>query len=439
MDIRSFLKGMRLGNHPSSEEFDEFIKGVTNDSVSSAQIAAFTMATCIHGLDEIRRLTLTAAMRDSGDIMRWDLSGPILDKHSTGGIGDCTSLVLAPALAACGAFVPMVSGRGLGHAGGTLDSLRSIPGLNVELDAAHFRTIVENAGCAIVSATQEIAPADRKIFAIRDVTSTVESVDLITASILSKKLATGIEGLVLDVKYGSGAFMKSAGAATGLARTLVSTANKLGCRCSALVTDMNQPLARALGGALELREAMKVLTGDFDNRLSELSCNLGGVLLRDAGLAESEEAGAILIRDALSDGRAAETFGKMVLMMGGPADFVENWTRIVPEAPVIKDVLAPAAGFVSTIDGEALGLAVVGLGGGRSNEVATIDRAVGFDAIARIGTPVTQGDLLARVHAADEAAAEKASNELLSTFTVSQQVPTPSTLVFKRIDATDYS
>ena len=368
---RDIIATLRAGDTPPREALAWFAQGLADGAVSDAQAGAFAMAVCLNGLTDAGRVALTLGMRDSGQVLGWDLDGPVLDKHSTGGVGDCVSLVLAPALAACGAFVPMISGRGLGHTGGTLDKLEAIPGVNVNLDAAQFHDVVSGAGCAIVSATANIAPADKRLYAIRDVTATVESLDLITASILSKKLAGGLEGLVLDVKVGSGAFMKDMTAARALAEALTQTANAAGCRTSALITDMNQPLAPSLGNALEVSEVMAVLTaGDADAPLSQISAALGGVLLAGAGLAADADAGAAQIVQAIRSGHAAERFGKMIAAMGGPVHFVENHARFLPEATVIREVAAAKSGTLRAIDGEALGRVVVALGGGRAVESA---------------------------------------------------------------------
>ena len=359
-------------------------------------------------------------MRDSGRVLSWDLPGPVLDKHSTGGVGDCVSLVLAPALAACGAYVPMISGRGLGHTGGTLDKMEAIPGLVTGLDEARFRDVVGRAGCAIVSATADIAPADRRLYAIRDVTSTVESLDLITASILSKKLAAGLDGLVLDVKIGSGAFMKTMHEAKSLAEALVTTANESGCRTAAVISDMNQPLAPALGNALEVQASCDVLTGQAEGALLELSAMLGGVVLAGAGLAEDVAAGTGLVLDAIASGRAAERFGKMVAAMGGPVHFVDNPGRFLPEATVIREIPAPYDGYVAAMDGQALGLVVVELGGGRKVETDQIDHAVGLSDIVPLGTRLSKGQPMGRVHAARMESATAAVRAVQAAITMSE-------------------
>jgi thymidine phosphorylase len=416
---RDIIATLRAGDTPSRDALAWFAHGLADCAVSDAQAGAFAMAVCLNGLTDEGRVALTLGMRDSGQVLGWDLDGPVLDKHSTGGIGDCVSLVLAPALAACGAYVPMISGRGLGHTGGTLDKLEAIPGVNVNLDAAQFHDVVASTGCAIVSATGNIAPADKRLYAIRDVTATVESLDLITASILSKKLAGGLEGLVLDVKVGSGAFMKDMDAARALAEALTGTANAAGCRTSALITDMNQPLAPSLGNALEVAQVMAVLTaGDRDAPLSQISAALGGVLLAGAGLAVDADAGATLIAQAIHSGAAAERFGKMIAAMGGPVHFVENHERFLPEATVIREVVAQGAGRVQAIDGEALGRIVVALGGGRAVESDVVDPAVGLSGVLRLGDAVAKGQPLAVIHASRPDQADRAEAAVRAAFTL---------------------
>ncbi|MGH1464947.1 MAG: thymidine phosphorylase [Cognatishimia sp.] len=434
MDARAIIAKLRQGYEPEATELAWFAQGLADQSVSDAQAGAFAMAVCLSGLTEQSRADLTLAMRDSGDRLQWDLDGPVLDKHSTGGIGDCVSLILAPTLAACGAFVPMISGRGLGHTGGTLDKLESIPGMRVDLSERRFRATIAAAGCAIVSASANIAPADKRLYAIRDVTATVESLDLITASILSKKLAAGLDHLVLDVKAGSGAFMKSTDDARALAQSLVRTANLAGCKTSALVTDMNQPLATALGNALEIGEVMQVLCNGATGRLADLSATLGGALLANAGLASDAESGARLFQAAIADGRAADAFGKMIYAQGGPVEFADNWRRFLPEATVIREVTAPKSGYVTAIDGEALGLAVVALGGGRQVESDLVDPSVGFSDIVTLGQKVTKGQPLLRVHAAREEAATQAEQAALSAITIGAKATKTGPPILDRID-----
>ncbi|WP_137699443.1 thymidine phosphorylase [Marimonas lutisalis] len=433
MDARRIIAKLRDRETPTRDELQWFARGLADHGVSDAQAGAFAMAALLNGLDEEGRVALTLAMRDSGDVLGWSLDKPVLDKHSTGGVGDCVSLLLAPALAVCGAYVPMISGRGLGHTGGTLDKLEAIPGFTTDLEEARFRRVVSDAGAAIVSASAHIAPADKRLYAIRDVTATVESLDLITASILSKKLAAGLEGLVLDVKVGSGAFMKTPEDARALATSLVDTANAAGCPTTAIISDMNQPLVPSLGNALEVAEVMRTLTGGGSGPLVQLCAALGGVLLANAGLADDVENGANAIAASIRDGRAAEAFGRMVAAQGGPLGFVENWSRFLPEATVIREVTAPRAGHITAYDGEALGLAVVGLGGGRQVETDVIDPSVGLSDLLPLGTKLARGQPLARIHAAREDAAARAEAELLAAITIGSAAPETPPLIHERI------
>lgn len=435
MDARAIIAKLRTGKTPDVEELTWFAKGLSDHSVSDAQAGAFAMAVCLNGLGAQGRTDLTLAMRDSGTRMTWDLPGPVLDKHSTGGIGDCVSLVLAPALAACGAYVPMISGRGLGHTGGTLDKLEAIPGLRVDLDEERFRATVREAGCAIVSASANTAPADKRLYAIRDVTATVESLDLITASILSKKLAAGLENLVLDVKLGSGALMKSPEEARALAQSLVDTATLAGCPTSAIISDMSAPLAPALGNALEIAEVMKVLCEGQGGPLLELAALLGGVLLDDADLAKDVDQGVAMILEAVKNGSAAEAFGKMIYAQGGPVEFTSNWRRFLPEAPVIREIKAPKSGYISAFDGEQLGLAVISLGGGRQVESDVVDPAVGLSDVVKLGARVQKGQPILTIHAAREENAEQATEQVLSAITISTAAPDLPSLVHERIHA----
>ena len=433
MDARAIIAKVRRNIDPTPEELSWFANGVATRAVSDAQAGAFAMAVCLNGLSEAGRVALTTGMRDSGDVMTWDLDGPILDKHSTGGVGDPVSLILAPVLAACDVYVPMVSGRGLGHTGGTLDKLEAIPGLRTGQTAAAFRQITRDIGCAIVSATSAIAPADKRLYAVRDVTATVESVDLICASILSKKLAAGLDGLVLDVKAGSGAFMKTAAEATALAQALTSTANGAGTPTAALITDMSQPLAPALGNAVEVGVCLEVLSGNSKAapRLYEVTVALCTRVLMLAG--HDEEAAKGKVTAALSSGHAMVCFAAMVRAMGGPPDIAEDWHTHLPKAPVVGDVPAPKSGHIHAIDGEALGLAVVRMGGGRQVETDRIDPRVGLTDVVSLGNSVTRGEPLATIHAADEDSAEAAARAVLSAITIGAAPDLPD-LVHDRID-----
>ena len=433
MSARAILATLRHRQPPTDAELRWMAQALADGGVSDAQAGAFAMGVCLNGLSDSGRVALTLAMRDSGRVLAWELDGPVLDKHSTGGVGDCVSLVLAPALAACGAYVPMISGRGLGHTGGTLDKLEAIPGVTTQLDEAALKKIVADVGCAIVGATGDIAPADRRLYAVRDVSSTVDSLDLITASILSKKLAAGLDGLVLDVKVGSGAFMKTLKDARALAEALAQTANAAGCRTTAVISDMSQPLVPSLGNALEVAEVMRVLTGEGRGPIVEVSAALGGVLLANGGLAADVQGGADAIVAAIRDGRAAERFGKMLAALGGPVAFVENWQRFLPEATVIREVVAPEDGFVARIDGEALGMAVVALGGGRTIESDPIDSAVGLSGVVRLGDRVKKGQPLATVHASRPDQADAAAKAVLAAISLAASAPDTPDLILERI------
>ncbi|MGR3572214.1 thymidine phosphorylase [Brevirhabdus sp.] len=451
MDARGIIARARRGQPLDAQALGWFCRGLADGSVSDAQAGAFAMAVCLNGLAgpapggkaggkagaATARAALTAAMRDSGQVLRWDLPGPVVDKHSTGGVGDCTSLVLAPALAACGVYVPMISGRGLGHTGGTLDKLEAIAGVSTDVPLDRLRAIVAEVGCAIVGASADIAPADRRLYRVRDVTDTVDSIDLITASILSKKLAAGTDALILDIKTGAGAFMTRPDDARALGRALVGAADQAGCVCRALMTDMSQPLAPVLGNALEVGAAMRCLTGAAPDaaacRLYRLSVELGGELLDLAGAAPDVAAGRAMIAGALSGGRAAEIFGRMIHALGGPADFADRWAGYLPRAPLEEDVAAPHDGIVTALDGQALGRAVVALGGGRRTEADAIDPAVGLSRVVSLGESIARGAPLATIHAASRADLEAARRALLAAVTLSQAPAAPPDLVLERI------
>ncbi len=434
MDARRILTKKRDGLALSADEIRWFARGLADGTVSDAQAGAFAMAVLLNGMTADERVALTLAMRDSGDVQRWDLPGPVLDKHSTGGVGDNVSLMLAPALAECGAFVPMISGRGLGHTGGTLDKLDAIPGYRTAVSVDEMRRVTATVGCAIVGAGGDIAPADRRLYAIRDVTATVESIDLICASILSKKLAAGLEGLVLDVKTGSGAFLTGADEARALARALVEVATGAGCPTAALITDMNEPLASAAGNALEVANAVDFLKGEaVDGRLWDVTVALGGALLALGGLAEGPRAGEEAIAESFRSGRAAERFGRMVAELGGPSDFMDRPEVHLPRAPVVDEVPAPRAGFVSRIDTRALGLAVVDLGGGRNRQDDALDLSVGLQHMAGLGAHVERGDPLALVHAADAAGLQQARAAVQAAYEISDRPAPEPPLIVERI------
>ncbi|SFL25000.1 thymidine phosphorylase [Methylobacterium pseudosasicola] len=413
------IRAKRDGQALDPEEIAAFVRGLTDGAVGEGQAAAFAMAVFFRGLALPERVALTRAMAESGTVLAWDLPGPVLDKHSTGGIGDTVSLPLAPMVAACGGYVPMISGRGLGHTGGTLDKLASIPGYDATPGLDTFRRVVGQVGCAIIGQTAELAPADRRLYAIRDVTGTVESLDLITASILSKKLAAGLQGLVMDVKQGSGAFMAGLDAARALAESIVTVAEGAGLRTIALITDMDAPLASAAGNAVEVAYAIDYLTGARrEPRFHAVTLALGAEMLVAGGLALDRDAAAERLEAALASGRAAEVFCDMVAALGGPGDLLEQPSRHLPAAPVRRPVRQD--GTVAGIDTRAIGLAVIGLGGGRTRPEDAIDPRVGFTDLAGPGDASGQ---LGIVHAADEAAADRAEAALRAAYRMGEAPP----------------
>ena len=415
----------RNGEALPPEDIANFIAGFAGGTVSHAQAAAFAMAVYFQDMTMPERVALTLAMRDSGTVLDWsDLDGPVADKHSTGGVGDNVSLMLAPILAAIGIYVPMISGRGLGHTGGTLDKFDAIPGYTTSPDNALFRKVVREAGCAIIGQTADLAPADKTLYAIRDVTGTVESISLITASILSKKLAAGLGALILDVKTGSGAFMPTLEKSRALAQSLVEVANGAGLKTSALITDMNEPLASAAGNGLEVRNAVNFLAGKHqDARLKEVTLALCAEVAAMTGIAASVADARKLVEDALDSGRATERFAIMVTALGGPADFVENMDGHLVPAPIIRDVFAAGQGIISDIDTRSVGMAVVALGGGRTMPTDSIDHTVGFDRLLGLGRKVDARTPIARIHARDEASAADAEARLKSAYRLGDSAP----------------
>ena len=429
--IPEIIRSKRDGNALSPAEIRRFIEGVTSEEVTDAQIAAFSMAAFFKDLNMEERTELTKSMRDSGEVLHWGafgLNGPVLDKHSTGGIGDAVSLMLAPILAACGGFVPMIAGRGLAHTGGTIDKLESIPGYSTQPTVRHFQQVVASTGMAIAGQTADLAPADRRMYATRDVTATVEQYGLITASILSKKLAAGLEHLVMDIKVGNGAFMKDLDSARALAHSLCTVGTDAGMPTDALLTNMNQPLAHAAGNALEVMEAVRYLQGDVDSeRLDEVTRTLVSMLLRQSGLATSDQKAAAMIDDALTSGRAAEHFGRSIAAMGGPSDFMERPTvhlEIADKRPVFADQKFHGS-FVHQMDTRELGMAVVALGGGRTRPNQSLDLAVGCSGFLMPGEAVNAEVPLAWVHARDNAGYELATRRIQGAYGFSQERVNP--------------
>ena len=431
---QEILSKIRCKSSISREELIWFANGLADGVVTDAQAGAFAMSVAINGLgSQLARTNWTLAMRDSGKTLSWDVGLPVLDKHSTGGIGDCVSIILAPLLASFGVCVPMISGRGLGHTGGTLDKLESIPGVKVMHSDKRLVEIIKNCGCVIAGASADIAPADKRLYAIRDVTSTVDSLDLITASILSKKLASGLNGLVLDIKCGSGAFMTDLIQATKLAEALVKTANEAGCPTTGLITDMNQPLAPAMGNALEIVEAMRVLSGAKGSRLRSIAVSLGAELLTAQKICKNKRLATIELERKIDSGLAMDKFSKMISLMGGPSNFGQNFTRYLPEATAVIEVCSPDAGYLAQWDGQSLGNIVVSLGGGRLVETDQIDHAVGFSDIASIGTKLAKGSPILKIHAARIDHAESARIQVLKALKISDAIPKETDLVLKRI------
>jgi thymidine phosphorylase len=437
MLAQEIIRRKRDGDALTDEQIGAFVRGLVDASWSDAQAAAMAMALFIEGMSDTETVALTRAMTRSGEMLSWAdaaLPGPVLDKHSTGGVGDKVSLILGPIVAACGGYVPMISGRGLGHTGGTLDKLDSIPGYRSAVPVAALREALRTAGCAIVGATGEIAPADARLYAIRDVTATVESIPLITASILAKKLAAGLQGLVMDVKTGNGAFAADPAMARALAQSLVRVAKGAGLTTRAWITDMNQVLGRTCGNALEVREALDVLRNrEPEPRLLAVTRTLSAELLCIGGLAETPERGLERVDAALASGRALERFARMVAALGGPADFVERAEAHLPVAPVQRAVAAPRAGWVGGLATREIGVLIVELGGGRRRAGDAIDHRVGLSQVVALGQRVETGDPLAVVHAADAARAEAACARLAEFIHIADAPPPPAPVLIERL------
>lgn len=416
------VRRKRDGLPLTADQIHHFVRGLVDGSWSEGQVAALAMAIFWHGMGRDECMALTHAMAHSGRTMAWaDLPGPVLDKHSTGGVGDKISLMLAPMVAACGGYVPMVSGRGLGHTGGTIDKLTSLAGYNTTPSPALFDHVVRNVGCAIMGQTDDIAPADRRLYAIRDVTATVESVPLITASILSKKLAAGLQGLVMDVKCGNGAFAADRAQADALAHSIGTVAAAMGLPTAVLITDMNQILGTSVGNALEITEALNYLcnTGPGrDARLHAITLALGAQMLVLGGLAANAAEATSKLQAALDSGAAAERFARMVHALGGPSTLLERPTEHLALAPICVPVPAPHSGVLQTMDTRAIGMASIALGGGRRHSQDSIDPRVGFDQVRPLGFAVQAGEPLARVHAADVASAARAVRAYAAACTI---------------------
>jgi thymidine phosphorylase len=431
---QEIIRAKRDGSALTADQIDEFVAGITSGAVAESQAAAFAMAIYWRGMDVEECVALTRAMTASGTQLSWKLDGPVLDKHSTGGVGDTVSLMLGPMVAACGGYVPMISGRGLGHTGGTYDKFESIPGYRATPTMAEFRRVVTRVGCAIIGQTPDLAPADKRLYSIRDVTATVESIPLITASILSKKLAAGLDALAMDVKVGNGAFMATARDARALAHSITGVASGAGMPTTALLTDMNQPLASTAGNALEMVYAIDYLTGERrEPRMHEVVVALGAEMLVLGKLARTAKAGRAAMQASLDNGAAVERFAKMVKALGGPADLVTSPWKHLERAPIVRDVFADKRGRVTAIDSRRVGLAVVILGGGRARPQDPVDHAVGLTDLAPIGEEIGPDRPLAVVHARTEAAATAVAAELRAAYRIGRQAPASTPVVSDRI------
>lgn len=424
----------------TDDEIRFFVSGVSDGSIGEGQVAALCMAIFFNDMTVAERTTLTLAMRDSGTCLDWrraDLDGPVLDKHSTGGVGDLVSLILAPLLAACGGYVPMISGRGLGHTGGTLDKLESIPGFSLYPSPEKLSTIVRQVGCAIIGQTDKLAPADRRMYAIRDISGSVESIPLITASILAKKLAEGLDALVMDVKVGNGAFMPTYQASQALAQSIADVATAAGCPTSALLTDMNQVLAGSAGNAVEVCEAARFLRGEGRNpRLHEVTMALAAEALLNGKLAASRQAARERLQTVLDNGKAGERFERMIAVQGGPGDFLTRYASHLPRAKIVKPLLAPRSGTLRAMDTRAIGLAVIALGGGRRLATDIIDHAVGFDRILPLGSWVDEHTPLVDIHAQDQDSWQQAAGEYLAALEIGENVVAATPEIHATIEAT---
>jgi thymidine phosphorylase len=431
---QEIIRKKRDGFELSEADIAEFIQGVTAGTVSESQVSAFTMAVFFRGMTFPERVALTRAMTHSGTVLDWGDFGPVLDKHSTGGVGDKISLMLAPMVAACGGFVPMISGRGLGHTGGTLDKMGAIPGYNATPDLGTLREVVKKVGCAIIGQTSDLAPADQRIYAVRDVTATVESIPLICASILSKKIAAGLQGLVMDVKLGSGAFMENLKDATDLAETIVKIAGGAGLPTAALLTDMNEVLGLTAGNAIEIVEAVDYLTGKHrEHRLHEITKALVAQMLVLGKLAATPEEGLAKAQESLDSGKAAAKFEEMVAALGGPSDFLNKPEAYLAKAPVTVPFQAPRSGVIAAEKTRAIGLIVVDLGGGRRKTTDVIDMGVGLSDFLPIGTKVAAGDPIALIHAKTDADAAQAAASLAEAITIADAAPHVRPLIHARV------
>ncbi len=439
MLFTDIIRKKRDGGALTPEEIAFFVDGLTDGSIPAEQVAALAMAVFLNSMSAGEAGCLTLAMAASGSVIEWQdegLDGPVVDKHSTGGVGDKVSFLLAPIAAACGCYVPMISGRGLGHTGGTTDKVGSIPGYNATPDFALFKKVVKSTGCAIIGQTADLAPADRRLYAIRDVTATVESVPLITASILSKKIAAGVQALVMDVKVGTGAFMSDVSKAEELANSIIATAAKANLRTHALITDMNECLGMTAGNAVEIAESIEYLKNNQrESRLDEVVMSLCAEMLIAAGLESDRVTARTKVEEAVTSGKAAEVFAQMVHELGGPGDLVDKYSNYLPQAPITKEVFANESGYVAAVDAFAVGNAVIELGGGRRALGDKLDLSVGLTNVAPIGSTVDQERPLAIIHASSEDTAQVAAVMIRKAYEVSDSPPEERPLIYKTMAA----
>jgi len=430
------IRRKRDGGELGDDDIRLFVRGLTDESIPGEQVAALAMAIFLNSMSFEETGRLTIAMANSGTVLDWGtdaLAGPVVDKHSTGGVGDKVSFMLAPIAAACGCYVPMISGRGLGHTGGTTDKAESIPGYNTAPDFATFKKVVKTTGCAIIGQTADLAPADRRLYAIRDVTATVASIPLITASILSKKIAAGLGALVMDVKVGNGAFMDSDEKSAALAKSIIETAANAGVRTHVLITDMNEVLGTTAGNAVEIAESIRYLRNEQrERRLDDAVIALSAEMLVAGGLETDRDVARQRCDDAVTSGRAAEIFGRMTAALGGPTDMVEHYERHLPSAPVVRAV--HAEGVLAAVNTRAVGNAIIELGGGRRKVGDRLDLSVGFTDVAAIGTALGPDRPLAVVHAASEADADAAEQNLRAACKLSAEAPAARPVIYRILE-----
>lgn len=429
MNPCDIIRKKRFGGELNEQEIRAFVKGIVDGSFADYQASALLMAICINGMSDRETLALTLAMEKSGDTLNLsDIDGVKADKHSTGGVGDTTSLILVPLVAACGVKMAKMSGRGLGFTGGTLDKLESIPGMRIDMDVAQFKQQVRDVGCAIIGQTAELAPADKVLYALRDVTATVDCLPLVVSSILSKKLAAGCDVVVLDVKSGSGAIMDTPEKSRQLAEMMVRIGNMSGKRFSALITDMDQPLGNYIGNALEVEEAIDVLAGRTEGELKAVALTLGAHILRNAGAAATVDEGVAMLEEKIKNGEGLKKLGDMIEAQGGDRRVVED-TGLLPKAPHHVDVLAGRSGYVARMITSDIGNAAKLLGAGRERKTDELDLSVGIVMKKRLGDAVKRGDVLATMHVGEKSDRVGAYNLLLRSIVIADEKPAVPPLI----------